>query len=327
MLSCYRLNCLRPLPTDVSYAHLDCSNPQEKQISMDARSAASDAQDDAVSFSFYHYDPSMAGAVIFIVLFLGTTLFHIYQMVRNRTWFFVPFVIGGILLIQAVEVIGYIGRAMSSKESPNWTLGPYIIQTLFLLIAPALLAASIYMLLGRIILVLRAESHALLKKKWLTKIFVTGDVISFIAQSAGGGIQSGGTLDGMKLGEKIIVIGLFVQIFFFGFFIVTATSFDMKLKKYPIPRCHDPAIPWRKHLNVLYASSVLIMVRSVFRLIEYLQGNNGYLLHHEIFIYIFDAVLIFISMLVFNICHPSEIGRLLANEQDYELKGTYQQAV
>jgi hypothetical protein len=74
---------------------------------------------------------------------------------------------------------------MSSKESPNWTLGPYIIQTLFLLLAPALLAASIYMLLGRIILVLRAESHAIMKKKWLTKVFVTGDVLSFLLQGAG----------------------------------------------------------------------------------------------------------------------------------------------
>ena len=89
------------------------------------------------------------------------------------------------MLISAVEIIGYIGRALSSNESPNWTLGPYLIQTLFLLLAPALLAASVYMLLGRIILILRAESHAILSKKWLTKIFVTGDVLSFVLQGAG----------------------------------------------------------------------------------------------------------------------------------------------
>lgn len=88
-------------------------------------------------------------------------------------------------LTGAVEIVGYIGRAASSKQSPNWTLGPYIVQTLCLLLAPALLAASIYMLLGRIILVLQAESHAILKKKWLTKVFVTGDVLSFLLQGAG----------------------------------------------------------------------------------------------------------------------------------------------
>lgn len=74
---------------------------------------------------------------------------------------------------------------MSSKQSPDWTLAPYLVQTLFLLLAPVLMAASVYMFLGRIILVLQAESHALLKKKWLTEAFVTGDVLLFLLQGAG----------------------------------------------------------------------------------------------------------------------------------------------
>jgi len=41
------------------------------------------------------------------------------------------------------------------------------------------------MLLGRIILVTDGESHSLIRKRWLTKIFVIGDVISFLLQGAG----------------------------------------------------------------------------------------------------------------------------------------------
>ena len=41
------------------------------------------------------------------------------------------------------------------------------------------------MMLGRIILVTDGESHSLIAKKWLTKLFVTGDVISFMMQGAG----------------------------------------------------------------------------------------------------------------------------------------------
>jgi hypothetical protein len=48
------------------------------------------------TFSYYHYDPSVAAAVLFIVLFFLTTLLHMYQMIRTRTWFLVPFVLGGI---------------------------------------------------------------------------------------------------------------------------------------------------------------------------------------------------------------------------------------
>jgi hypothetical protein len=61
------------------------------------------------------------------------------------------------------------------------------------------------------------------------------------------------------------------------------------------------------------------MIRSVFRLAEYLQGNNGYLLHHEIYLYIFDAVLMFITMVTFNVVHPCEISQLLRRAADYEL--------
>lgn len=49
------------------------------------------------------------------------------------------------------------------------------------------------------------------------------------------------------------------------------------------------------------------MVRSVFRVVEYLQGNAGYLLSHEVFLYIFDAVLMLGVMVLFNWVHPSEV--------------------
>lgn len=46
-------------------------------------------------FQLYRYEPSMAAAVIFIILFLVITAIHTYQVIRTRTWFFIPFVIGG----------------------------------------------------------------------------------------------------------------------------------------------------------------------------------------------------------------------------------------
>ncbi len=68
---------------------------------------------------------------------------------------------------------------------PDLTLGPYVVQTLLLLVAPALFAASIYMVLGRIIVSVDGESYSLIKKKWLTKVFVTSDAISFFIQLGG----------------------------------------------------------------------------------------------------------------------------------------------
>lgn len=49
----------------------------------------------ATEFKFYHYDPSMAGAVVFVVLFLISTSLHSYQLLQTRAWFMIPMVVGG----------------------------------------------------------------------------------------------------------------------------------------------------------------------------------------------------------------------------------------
>jgi hypothetical protein len=54
-----------------------------------------------------------------------------------------------------------------------------------ILLGPALYAASIYMVLGRLIVYLDAQEHSLVRVSWMTKIFVTGDVISFLMQCGG----------------------------------------------------------------------------------------------------------------------------------------------
>lgn len=175
----------------------------------------------------------------------------------------------------------------------------YTIQQLFILLAPALMAASIYMILGRIIRVLGAEHHSLVPLRFLTKTFVLGDVISFIAQGGGGGIQAAGSLELFHLGEKIMIVGLFIQIVFFGFFMVATVVFDRRVSTRPTDRALQGIIPWRRYLIILYATSFIIMVRSVFRVIEYAQGNNGYIIRREYLLYLFETSLMFLVMLLF----------------------------
>jgi len=90
------------------------------------------------------------------------------------------------LRILEVEFIGYAARIGSARQEPGcWRLMPYIIQSMFILLAPALFSASIYMILGRIILLTDGESHAIIKRRWLTKTFVCGDILCFLLQSGG----------------------------------------------------------------------------------------------------------------------------------------------
>lgn len=66
---------------------------------------------------------------------------------------------------------------------------------------------------------------------------------------------------------------------------------------------------WRKHIITLYITSGLVFVRSVFRVAEYIQGENGYLLSTEVYLYAFDAALMLVVMGLFNVVHPSQITK------------------
>lgn len=58
---------------------------------------------------------------------------------------------------------------------------------------------------------------------------------------------------------------------------------------------------------VLYVASVFILVRSIFRVVEYVGGRDGELQSKEVYFYVFDAALMFIVAILFNVHHPSRI--------------------
>jgi hypothetical protein len=135
----------------------------------------------------------------------------------------------------------------------------------------------------------------------------------------GGGVMAGGSLSAVHNGEKIVIAGLVIQILCFGFFVVTCVGFHRRVNKFPTERSLVFGSPWRKHLRILYAANLLILIRSVFRLIEYAMGNNGYLLRHEAFLYVFDGTLMLAVMVLFNVIHPS--GLFTKKGESFELTG------
>lgn len=82
-----------------------------------------------------------------------------------------------------VQIIGYICRVLAHDNTQNIPI--YSIMTILILLAPPLYAVSIYIVLGRLIVFLRAEKLSMVPVKWMTKIFVVGDIIGFLAQAAG----------------------------------------------------------------------------------------------------------------------------------------------
>lgn len=102
-------------------------------------------------------------------------------------------------------------------------------------------------------------------------------------------------------------MGLGIQVIFFGFFIVVTVVFHRRIINHPTPKSYSVGSPWKSFLWVLYASSVLIMIRSIFRMIEYAGGSDGDLMQKEIYVYVFDSILMLIVAGLFVVYHPSRI--------------------
>lgn len=108
------------------------------------------------------------------------SFFLIYRLTRTHQTLILCF------FFFIVESIGYGSRAASASAEPGcWTLIPYILQTIFILVAPALFGASIYIILGRVVRLTQGEQHTVIPIKWISKTFIMGDIACFSLQSAG----------------------------------------------------------------------------------------------------------------------------------------------
>jgi len=216
-------------------------------------------------YVLWPYTPTVAaGAIAAMVFFLLTGL-HAWRLIQNRTWFCIPFVVGGFC-----EAIGYAARAAAHNDTDSIT--PYIMQSSLILIAPILFAASVYMILGRLIRRTDSVSYCMIRAKWVTKIFLAGDLFCAMIQGSGAGLLvSAKDAAGFKSGENIILGGLILQILIFVFFVVVASGWHRRLSA--VPTAAAAEIQWKKYVWLLYGASALITVRNLCRVIEYAMGK------------------------------------------------------
>lgn len=173
-----------------------------------------------------------------------------------------------------------------------------------------LLAATVYMTLGRLARNLDANDYCLIRSTWISKIYIVIDIASFGCQMAGSAAQASGP-EGASQGIKIVKIGLSIQLVAFGLFLVMVVVLHTRLRGSPSSVSERPRVSWEKHFYALYVVSVLIVVRSLFRLIEFAQGPDGHILKTEWMMYVFDASLLLASTVCYAVIHPGRLFRYI----------------
>lgn len=117
-------------------------------------------------------------------------------------------------------------------------------------------------------------------------------------------------LDLALAGEKIVIAGLALQVATFVVYLIASIDFHMRMNKKEAASSSESTTTgdtqWKKLIYILYSVSALILFRCVFRLIEYSMGNASYLIAHEWTLYCFDAVPMFLVLVLLLVFQPTK---------------------
>ena len=105
--------------------------------------------------------------------------------------------------------------------------------------------------------------YSIVRPKWITPTFVTLDIVSIATQGMGSAFLFGSetSLEKLKRGRMILILGLFIQLVAFTVFLFFAIFFDRKTTV----ALRTRVAHLRPLMNSFYISGALILLRSIYR--------------------------------------------------------------
>lgn len=268
-------------------------------------------------------------------LFGALFVFYASMIIKSRFWWFnISFFCGS-----ALEFAGFVGRTLSCIDL---TIKDYfLLQIITLTIAPAFIMGGIYYQLAQMIVVYGKE-YALFKPMMYSYFFIGCDVLSIVLQAIGGALASiADDNQGTWEGTYVMIAGLACQVVSMSIFLSLLIHFLMKIYSKHSQREDISNISaslfcsnlfntksarayrltklepfYNKRFNSLRSrelfiylplatlcGTICIYIRCIYRLVELSFGFNGYIITHEIFLFVLDALFIAIALLVFTVFH------------------------
>ncbi|KAL5490531.1 hypothetical protein ACEPAI_5364 [Sanghuangporus weigelae] len=257
-----------------------------------------------------NYVPSLIPAVAAGAVYAVLTALLFIRLFRRKTWWGLCLPIGTLCFS-----VGFFIRYASAADTSN--LGTFLFTQILMVISPAAFLAFNYIVYGRLIKTFATgrNRYSLIRPEIVAKTFIISDVVTFCVQGGGGGLQ--GQDDTANIGRIILLIGIIVQaLSYVMFYFILIHSHRMFSKD---DKFDEYNFPWRL-VHVLHFSSVFIIIRCAYRAVELVQGNNGYLLTHEIFFYMLDTIPLFFATAIYVFFWPGQMIDDISS-RDYPLMG------
>ncbi|KAF4967353.1 hypothetical protein FSARC_5076 [Fusarium sarcochroum] len=243
----------------------------------------------------YGYTPAFSLTVFAAAWFALFFVVHLFQTIRFRSWYFITFPIG--LLF---EIVGYVARSLSAKKDPYHLLY-FILNYFFIVTAPVFLAAGVYTILSALIPRL-GRRYSFLPPKFILWFFITSDVIATVIQITGAaliGVRQSNRDDPTDA-NNILLGGLAYQVFSLGVFVILTASFLFRGRREISSRGKKLGL----FCVALAVATIMIYLRTCFRLAETDQGLSGHLSSNEIYFACLEFAPVALAVLLFAIWHP-----------------------
>lgn len=236
------------------------------------------------------------------MLFAISCVVHVLQLLRYKAWYFTPFALACLL-----ETIGYIFRSLSSKNNPYNVIW-FVVQYFLIVVAPVFISASIYVCVNKLITWAKLSGFKAdrwwLAPRFILWGFITVDALTTIIQIAGAALV-GSSQSNQKdptTGNNILLAGLAIQAFSFTAFLTVLTLLRVALTK-------DRSLPstirnkdW--FILALALASILVYLRTLFRLAETAQGLFAAISTNEVFFGTLEFAPVLLAVWIMAIWHP-----------------------
>jgi RTA1 like protein len=267
--------------------------------------------------SYYPYTPLKSISIVFAVIFSISGSLHTYQNnIKYRSWRI------GFLLPWAATlfVAGFILREYNVRGHLD-NLDIFIASAVLLFAAPPVYSGAAYFILGRALYYLPYLSPLHPGRVWST--FIGLDVVIEILAGNGAPLVANLSItpERRKIGMDLVKASLILQVILFVGFASVVAVFHMRARRAGVVNHNLKVI-----IFTMYASSILIVTRNLFRTVAIFLPYGSYTNSTEWLIWVWEMVPMAMNTVMLNIWPPakylpSDNKVYLARDGKTELQG------
>ncbi|KAI0010165.1 putative RTA1 domain protein [Xylariaceae sp. FL0662B] len=263
--------------------------------------------------SLFVYAPNKGAPVFFTVAYAASAIGHIWQCYRYKCFKLIG-------LHPLCAVLFTAGYALREYGAFNYLYNTqnliiFILSQVFIYVCPPLLELANYHVLGRILYYVPHLAPLPAGKILPTFGGLIGLVEALNALGVALSSKPSSSSRTQELGSNLTVAAIAIQLCVILIFVLLTAIFHRRCAK---ANLHNRAVS--TPLHTLYTSMALILIRSIYRLVEHLGNttvdldnpqslmNLSPILRYEWFFYVFEATLMLINSVLWNVWSP---GRYL----------------